>query len=68
MSSITFSDEENTIFRFHNQPLYVMAIINEMDFPRTILDGRALVNIMPLKSFKEATLKKTRLVKESFDT
>lgn len=63
-SSITFSDEDKVVSHFHNWPLYVTAVVNGTEFPRTIFDGGASVNIMHLKSFKQVVIKENRLVKE----
>jgi len=62
LSEVTFSDADRAVRFPHNRPLYVTASINGVSFARTLMDGGASINIMPINSFHAANIPEERLV------
>ena len=62
LPEVMFSDADRAVRFPHNRPLYVTASINGVSFARTLMDGGASINIMPINSFHAANISKERLV------
>ena len=58
----TFTDADVQVPYPHNSPIYIPAMLYDEEFKRTLLDGEASLNIMPLSTFKAAGIPKEKLI------
>ena len=64
---ITFIDADVQVPYPYNRPLYVPATVHDVEFKRTLFDGGASLNIMPLSTFKVAGIPKEKLIPQGID-
>ncbi|KAL6971798.1 hypothetical protein U1Q18_031478 [Sarracenia purpurea var. burkii] len=60
--AIVFTDCDKKYPFPHNRLFYILGFINGVSFGRLFLDGGALVNIMPKKTFDRTNLSEDRIV------